>query len=84
MRRDSQAHPRLGRRDMSEQIKIGMRISDNDPRMIKRVLRVVAIGAGIKGAFVIAEDYRGKTTTIRQDRIYSDGKPRKSGWSVVT
>jgi hypothetical protein len=72
-------------------LKIGDRIRDNDPRMPGRVLVVKAFGgnvvAGAKAPFVVASlrgphDQTGETR-INRNRIHMDGKPRRSGWSLV-
>ena len=73
-------------------VKVGDRIRDNDPWMIDRVLVVKAVEEGRRhgqdpATFVIASKHGGddKThqTRIRLDRIHTDGKPRRSGWSLV-
>lgn len=63
-------------------ITYGARIRDNDPRMPGRVLEVT----GFEGNYVFASPRAGqkhRLTRIRRDRIHTDGKPRKIGWSVV-
>ena len=58
------------------------RLRDNDPRMPDRDLQVT----GFEGNYVFASDRPGqkrKLTRIRRDRIYTDGKPRKTGWRLV-
>jgi hypothetical protein len=60
----------------------GARIRDNDPRMPNRVLQVT----GFDGEYVFARfgpGFPDRMTRIRRDRVYTDGKPRRSGWSVV-
>lgn len=61
------------------EIRIGMRVSDND--YWYRGSRVMTIGA-INGDYaqLVAGNH---TTRILLRRIHTDGKPRKSGWSVV-
>lgn len=61
-------------------VEIGDRIVDNDPRMKGRTLTVIAI----VGDYVMAT--RSASTRgfrIRQNRIFTDGKPRRSGFSLV-
>jgi hypothetical protein len=61
-------------------VEIGDRIVDNDPRMKGRTLTVIAI----VGDYVRAT--RSASTRgfrIRQSRIFTDGKPRRSGFSLV-
>lgn len=62
-------------------IKKGDIIRDNDPGMRGRVLAVIGFDA--KGrAIAVRADGSGQTR-IRLDRIYGDGKPRRSGFSLV-
>lgn len=66
----------------STEITYDTRIQDNDPRRGGRVLQAT----GFEGDYAFASirsGHKHKLTRIRQDRIYADGKPRKSGWSVV-
>lgn len=56
----------------------GMKLRDNDPRFKGRVVTVKSV----LGDY--AQYQAGKRTAkIRLDRIYDDGKERKSGFSVV-
>ena len=79
----------------TENIKIGDRIADNDPRMTGRTLEVVEVKIGggrtpVGGAWlygpadiVIAEDTIGRRHKVRINRIFDDGKPRRGGFSLV-
>jgi len=62
---------------MSE-LKVGDRIKDNDPRMPNRVLKVTEITATRVKAI---DAYHVASIELR--RIYTDGKPRRSGFSKV-
>lgn len=57
----------------------GCRIKDNDPRMPNRVLTVVEV---LK-VNVLAENGMGRVYTINRKRIFTDGKPRRTGFSLV-
>lgn len=62
---------------------IGRLIKDNDPRMPNRILQIRRVENG----FVFASKRRDQTTgltRIRMDRLHTDDKPRRSGWSVIT
>ncbi len=61
------------------ELKIGDRIKDNDPRMCGRELRVF----DILGDMVRAEGFGGRVAVLSRSRIFTDGKPRKSGFSLV-
>jgi len=79
----------------TENIKIGDRIADNDPRMPGRVLKVVEVKIGGSRTpigrssrtkladLVIAEDGIRRRHKIRINRIFDDGKPRRGGFSLV-
>ena len=65
-------------------LKVGDRIKDNDPRMYSgnRVLSIVEIHP----EHVLAKQERGPyygPYRIQRKRIYTDDKPRRSGFSVV-
>ena len=66
---------------MSEELNVGDRIKDNDPRMGNRVLTVTAIEAGE----VLAQSKSGFCRNIRisRKRIFIDGKPRRYGFNKV-
>jgi hypothetical protein len=66
-------------------------IRDNDPRMPKRELVIVGFEADTRDSWrtvVICEDqYRHRNprrVRIRADRIFSDSKPRRYGFSLIT
>lgn len=64
---------------MSE-IKVGDRIKDNDPRRVyERVLEVTAL----LPFGVLAEDRKGVEFEIATKRIFTDRKPRRTGFSLV-
>jgi len=54
-------------------------IKDNDPRMGIRVLQVVEILPN----GVMAKDNAGRYFTLLRRRINTDGKPRRSGFSLI-
>lgn len=62
------------------ELKVGDRIRDNDPRMKGRVLRVTFVGA-VTG--IQAEDSIGRLRWYDPERIHTDGKPRRTGFSLV-
>lgn len=62
------------------ELRVGDRIKDNDPREGHRVLSIVAL----EGDKVVAQTKLLKCTRIAKSRIYTDGKPRKSGFSLLT
>lgn len=63
-----------------EPIPIGSKIRDNDPRVTyDRVLTVT----GTLPFGVVAKDSNGRSYTILRRRIFTDGKPRRSGFSLV-
>lgn len=64
---------------MSEQLNVGDLIKDNDPRMTGRVLRVFDICGDMVRALG-----GGKIAVLSRRRIYTDSKPRRSGFSKVT
>jgi hypothetical protein len=64
------------------EITYNIRIKDNDPRMPNRILQVT----GFEGDYVFASirpGHKNRLTKIRRDRIHCDGKPRRSGWSLI-
>lgn len=62
-------------------IRVGTKVSDNDPwYQGARIMVVVAIGFEDVG---LHDPRSGRTTRIALRRIHTDGKPRRSGWSVV-
>ena len=72
---------------MSEKIKKGDTIRDNDPRMrrwtlsgyIERDLKVMEVLPN----GVAAKDSAGKIRLYLMKSIHTDGKPRKSGFSLL-
>ncbi|MDD2878445.1 MAG: hypothetical protein PHZ23_14600 [Acidiphilium sp.] len=64
---------------MSTDLKIGDRVRDNDPRCDQHVGVVQRISDGMA---TIGRDGRGKTR-VSVIRIFTDGKPRRSGWSRI-
>lgn len=61
------------------ELQIGQRIKDNDPRMPHRVLTITEILPN----GVAAKDRAGRTFVYLRYRIHTDGKPRKSGFSLL-
>ena len=67
---------------MSEQteLKVGDKLRDNDPRMSHRpqltITQILPNG-------VQAQTKRGQFVTLLKRRIYTDGKPRRSGFSLM-
>ena len=67
-------------------LRVGDLIRDNDPRTPGRVLRVVDMDFDrfpILHVVACADGYW-RRVRIRLDRIHTDGRPRRSGWSLVT
>lgn len=62
------------------EIKIGDKIVDNDPRICGRRCLIVT---SIDGERVTASDGRHDTTKISIRRIFTDGKLRRMGWSLI-
>jgi hypothetical protein len=63
-------------------IKIGDKIKDNDPRMGNRFLTI--IGTDVSTRRVEARvNYSGRSVWIKESRIHTDGKPRRSGFDLV-
>lgn len=65
---------------MSDLLCVGDRIKDNDPRMPDRVLMVINISV-LSGVY--AQDRHGRCNWYRRDRIFTDSKPRRTGFSRV-
>ena len=59
-------------------IKVGDVLEDNDPRMPLRTLKVLAVG----DAKAVCESAPGRRVMVSLTRIFTDGKPRKWGFSV--
>lgn len=66
-------------RTMNRELKIGDRIADNDPRFTPRVLTIT----DLTDRYVFAVTPRGHEVRIQRRRIYIDGKPRRTGFSLV-
>ena len=67
---------------MSEQyeLKVGDKLRDNDPRMSHRAQLTIT---HILPNGVHAQTSRGQTVTLLRHRIFTDGKPRRSGFDLV-
>lgn len=63
-----------------QQLTPGDRIKDNDPRMPHRILTITDLLPN----GVVARDIRGREFGLLRHRIHTDGKPRKSGFSLLT
>lgn len=63
-----------------DELKVGDRIKDNDPRM--GTTRVLTISELLPYG-VLAKDSGGRVFSLLKRRIYTDGKPRKSGFSLL-
>lgn len=73
---------------MANTINPGDRIKDNDPRMGDRVLTVLRITpagpfGGHQWAVCAHPLFRGREIRIRPDRIHTDGKPRRTGFTLL-
>jgi hypothetical protein len=60
-------------------LKPGMKIKDNDVRMGTRILTIEEILPN----GVVAKSPVGRLVTILRRRIFTDGKPRKSGFDLI-
>ena len=60
-------------------MKIGQKIKDNDPRVGNRILKII----DFDGDYVIAKQGGLHSVRIRNDRIYTDGKPRRNGFTLI-
>jgi hypothetical protein len=60
-------------------MKVGDKLRDNDPRMGNRVLTIV----DLLPHGVVAVDSMGKVRRYLSKHIHSDGKPRRSGFSLT-
>lgn len=63
---------------MSEELKVGDRIKDNDPRMGHRVLTIESIDVRYVSAGTKYRQFR-----ILRSRIFTDDKPRRTGFSRI-
>lgn len=61
-----------------DELNVGDRMRDNDPRMGNRVLTITQILPN----GVAAKDGIGKTRLYLRKHIHTDGKPRRSGFSL--
>lgn len=61
------------------ELKPGMTIKDNDVRMGTRILTI----ENVLPNGVVARSPMGRVVTIMRRRIFTDGKPRKSGFDLV-
>lgn len=68
--------PSLLREDV---IQVGRSMMDNDPRSRPRTLTIVTL----LPHGVVANDRAGRSFTILKRRIHTDGKPRKSGFTLL-
>jgi hypothetical protein len=59
---------------------VGDKIKDNDPRMAGRTLTIVDAA----DPHYVKAAHAGRFFSILRRRIYTDGKPRRSGFSLVT
>lgn len=59
----------------------GMLIRDNDPRMPDRVLCIVGFDA--KDRVIAARKDGSGKSYISRKFVHTDSKPRRSGWSLV-
>lgn len=64
-----------------DELKVGDKLKDNDPRMGNRVLEVLK--AHPDGAVIVARTPLGREVNLLRNRIYTDGKPRRTGYSRV-
>ena len=60
-------------------MKIGDRLSDNDPRMKPRVLTIMEVLPN----GVAAKDCMGNTRLYLKKHIHTDGKPRRGGFDLM-
>jgi len=62
------------------ELKAGMKLKDNDVRMGERILTIESVMPN----GVSAKSPAGRVVTILRRRIFTDGKPRKSGFDLLT
>ena len=60
-------------------LKVGLRIKDNDPRVSGRILTVGAIDE----RYVTATNVRGQSFRILRTRVFADSNARRTGFSVM-
>jgi hypothetical protein len=61
------------------ELQVGQRIKDNDPRVAGRTLIIASMDNG----YVTATNVRGQPVRILRNRIYTDDKQRRTGFSVI-
>lgn len=61
-------------------LKVGSRLKDNDPRF---GVRIVTITALLPNGVEVLNPVLNRTTRIMAKFIHTDGKPRRSGFSLV-
>lgn len=68
---------------MSEkrELKVGDMIRDNDPRMKYRLRYQVSL---ISSTHVYANLSALDEVRVKREKVYTDDKPRRSGWSLVS
>lgn len=62
-----------------DELKVGDKIKDNDARMTRRVLEVV----GLECQYVMAKNVMNRTVRILRNRIFTDTRERKTGFSRI-
>ncbi|MBA3622918.1 MAG: hypothetical protein H0W48_00310 [Methylibium sp.] len=62
------------------ELKVGDRIKDNDPREPNRILRIAEV---LPNVVFASRNGRRPYVSILRRRIYTDGKPRRSGLSRI-
>lgn len=67
----------------AREVRVGDHVRDNDPRSDYRTRVVVAISSEGRAQLRHPRITEIPSTWVRLDRIYTDGKPRRTGWSVV-
>lgn len=61
------------------ELRVGWKLTDNDPRMPNRVLTIIEVLPN----GVAAKDSSGRVFLYLRNRIHTDGKPRRSGLSLL-
>ena len=65
--------------EKSMELKVGDKIKDNDPRMSDRVLEIIEVlPNGVRAVNSV-----GKVRWYLRKAIHTDGKPRRTGFSLV-
>jgi len=73
--------------DVSDDLRVGDKIKDNDPRMGERVLIVVSVPTGLPGdndKVIVVRRSSTRRLSISRERIFTDGKPRRYGFNKVS